>query len=46
MIDRGDRYQRTVCDVCLAPFNPKRIIPVPPICRACREDAEAELVKR
>lgn len=36
MIDHGDRYRRTVCDVCERPFNPKRPIPVDAICRDCR----------
>jgi ribosomal protein L37AE/L43A len=37
MIDHGDRLKRTVCDICDRPFNPKRIIPVPNICRDCRD---------
>ncbi|MDQ1202830.1 hypothetical protein [Rhodococcus sp. SORGH_AS_0303] len=42
MIDQGDKYKRVVCDVCERPFNPKRVIPVPPICIECRQDAQAE----
>lgn len=37
MIDHGDRLQRVVCDVCERPFNPRRIIPVPHVCRDCRD---------
>lgn len=45
MIDKGDRYEREVCDVCERPFNPKRIIPRPPICIECRQNAEAEALR-
>lgn len=36
MKDFGDRLHRIVCDVCERPFDPKRIIPNPNICRDCR----------
>lgn len=41
MIDKGDRFQRVVCDVCERPFDPKRVIPAPPVCRDCRADLAA-----
>lgn len=41
MKDFGDRLQRIVCDVCERPFNPKRIIPNPNICRDCRDAMNA-----
>lgn len=41
MIDSGDKYKRQVCDICERPFDPKRVIPVPPVCRDCRAEMAA-----